>query len=94
MSASITVEQDGSTQPINAADRFAVIVGLLEQGSFLSRRICPGGLETEPVESIRVESRGAERVGWKPWFPVIDYDRCTNCMQCLSFCLFGVVSKI
>ena len=21
--------------------------------------------------------------------PVIDYDRCTNCMQCLSFCLFG-----
>lgn len=28
--------------------------------------------------------------GWKPWFPVIDYDRCTNCMQCLSFCLFDV----
>lgn len=29
---------------------------------------------------------------WKPWFPVIDYDRCTNCMQCLSFCLFDVYS--
>ncbi len=28
--------------------------------------------------------------GWKPWFPVIDYNRCTNCMQCLSFCLFDV----
>jgi Pyruvate/2-oxoacid:ferredoxin oxidoreductase delta subunit len=27
---------------------------------------------------------------WKPWFPVIDYSRCTNCMQCLSFCLFDV----
>ena len=27
---------------------------------------------------------------WAPWFPVIDYDRCTNCMQCLSFCLFDV----
>jgi len=27
---------------------------------------------------------------WKPWFPVIDYQRCTNCMQCLSFCLFDV----
>ncbi len=27
---------------------------------------------------------------WKPWFPVIDYDRCTNCMQCLTFCLFEV----
>ena len=27
---------------------------------------------------------------WKPWFPVIDYKRCTNCMQCLTFCLFDV----
>ncbi|MEZ6016271.1 MAG: ferredoxin family protein [Planctomycetota bacterium] len=29
---------------------------------------------------------------WTPWFPVIDYSRCTNCMQCLSFCLFDVYS--
>jgi len=27
---------------------------------------------------------------WIPWFPVIDYDRCVNCLQCLGFCLFGV----
>jgi len=27
---------------------------------------------------------------WPPWFPVIDYSRCSNCHQCLSFCLFGV----
>jgi NAD-dependent dihydropyrimidine dehydrogenase PreA subunit len=27
---------------------------------------------------------------WVPWFPVIDYDRCVNCKQCLNFCLFGV----
>ncbi|HIJ70009.1 MAG TPA: ferredoxin family protein [Planctomycetes bacterium] len=27
---------------------------------------------------------------WIPWFPVIDYDRCANCKQCLNFCLFGV----
>jgi NAD-dependent dihydropyrimidine dehydrogenase PreA subunit len=27
---------------------------------------------------------------WVPWFPVIDYDRCKNCKQCLNFCLFGV----
>jgi NAD-dependent dihydropyrimidine dehydrogenase PreA subunit len=26
---------------------------------------------------------------WVPWFPVIDYDRCVNCKQCLSFCPFG-----
>jgi NAD-dependent dihydropyrimidine dehydrogenase PreA subunit len=27
---------------------------------------------------------------WVPWFPVIDYDRCQSCKQCLNFCLFGV----
>ncbi len=27
---------------------------------------------------------------WIPWFPVIDADRCTNCKQCMGFCLFGV----
>lgn len=42
------------------------------------------------VESYRTEARAARHGEWKPWFPVIDYDRCTNCMQCLSFCLFGV----
>jgi NAD-dependent dihydropyrimidine dehydrogenase PreA subunit len=24
------------------------------------------------------------------WYPVIDYDRCTNCLECIDFCLFGV----
>ena len=27
---------------------------------------------------------------WIPWFPTIDYERCHNCKQCMSFCLFGV----
>jgi len=31
-----------------------------------------------------------EKGSWVPWFPVIDYSRCENCKQCLSFCLFGV----
>ena len=44
----------------------------------------------EASESVRAESQAAKQGDWKPWFPVIDYDRCTNCMQCLSFCLFGV----
>jgi len=26
------------------------------------------------------------------WYPVIDYDQCTNCMECMDFCLFGVYS--
>ena len=24
------------------------------------------------------------------WYPVIDFNRCTNCMECVDFCLFGV----
>ena len=24
------------------------------------------------------------------WYPVIDYSRCTNCLECIDFCLFGV----
>jgi len=34
-----------------------------------------------------------EKGEWVPWFPVIDYDRCTGCMQCLKFCLFGVFQE-
>jgi NAD-dependent dihydropyrimidine dehydrogenase PreA subunit len=44
----------------------------------------------QTVESIRDELKPDGASAWKPWFPVIDFDRCTNCMQCLSFCLFDV----
>lgn len=48
------------------------------------------GRIAEKAEATRAEMGAVKHGGWKPWFPVIDYDRCTNCMQCLSFCLFGV----
>jgi len=55
------------------------------------------GLATEEILAIverhkdgRALNSPSEKGTWKPWFPVIDYDRCTNCMQCLSFCLFDV----
>ena len=44
----------------------------------------------ETVDSVRQSANVPKPGGWKPWFPVIDYGRCTNCMQCLSFCLFDV----
>ena len=44
----------------------------------------------ESAREVR-ELTGARKLeAWKPWFPVIDFDRCTNCMQCLTFCLFDV----
>lgn len=42
------------------------------------------------VDALRDQLQLPKPGTWKPWFPVIDYDRCTNCMQCLSFCLFDV----
>jgi NAD-dependent dihydropyrimidine dehydrogenase PreA subunit len=42
------------------------------------------------VDQVREEAAIPVPGKWKPWFPVIDYKRCTNCMQCLSFCLFDV----
>ena len=44
----------------------------------------------DAVETVRSELCAPEPRAWKPWFPVIDYSRCTNCMECLDFCLFGV----
>ena len=51
------------------------------------------GLTLDDVLSLVETSSGVTKSNgkhWKPWFPVIDHSRCTNCMQCLSFCLFGV----
>jgi Pyruvate/2-oxoacid:ferredoxin oxidoreductase delta subunit len=47
------------------------------------------------LDDIHARAQTAPRAKWKPWFPVIDFSRCTNCMQCLTFCLFDVygVSK-
>ncbi|TDU73232.1 Pyruvate/2-oxoacid:ferredoxin oxidoreductase delta subunit [Prosthecobacter fusiformis] len=51
-------------------------------------------LDAESIVALVDKTRGQKPMNepgkWKPWFPVIDYSRCTNCMQCLSFCLFDV----
>lgn len=50
------------------------------------------GGSAEPPSAIpaAVSSDGS----WVPWFPVIDYDRCVHCRQCVSFCPFGVYSVL
>jgi len=45
---------------------------------------------TPSTPSNHLSSIGNHPSAWVPWFPVIDYDRCQNCKQCLNFCLFGV----
>ena len=73
---------------------------LLEKGLEVSCRHDEGiaassGQTVDPPTFAAEIARGAQAAAaptpaWKPWFPVIDYSRCTNCMQCLSFCLFDV----
>ena len=49
------------------------------------------GVETPGAAPGPPEERLAPKPDeWIPWFPVLDYDRCKDCKQCLSFCLFGV----
>ncbi len=48
-----------------------------------------------PAQSIEVHTTPTSvlRIAEEPdrrWYPVIDYSRCTNCMECIDFCLFGV----
>ena len=46
-----------------------------------------------PRSAPAAESAQLTRIDEEPnrrWYPVIDFSRCTNCMECIDFCLFGV----
>jgi ferredoxin len=46
-----------------------------------------------PTEAPPPSAFASEQLLQQPgrrWYPVIDYSRCTNCMECIDFCLFGV----
>lgn len=45
----------------------------------------PPAAPATPSQPTVIADDGARR-----WYPVIDYSRCTNCMECIDFCLFGV----
>jgi NAD-dependent dihydropyrimidine dehydrogenase PreA subunit len=50
----------------------------------------PAGGDNEPLLH---GMRGMQTITEHParrWYPVIDFSRCTNCMECIDFCLFGV----
>lgn len=49
-----------------------------------ARRAFDAGTATLEDKSLLPEDTG------RRWYPVIDYSRCTNCMECIDFCLFGV----
>jgi Pyruvate/2-oxoacid:ferredoxin oxidoreductase delta subunit len=94
-----SVTRAGSERAVAPDDGAPVAV----LGRFESDSISEAGVRVQAIDSLLDPAALVQRVSalaqemdaplpgaWKPWFPVIDYDRCTNCMQCLSFCLFGV----
>jgi NAD-dependent dihydropyrimidine dehydrogenase PreA subunit len=89
----VTLRVDGD---MSAADRATVTRVLLDRGLEVSSRkghgiSGEGSIQPEAFAStIESQVNAVASASWKPWFPVIDYSRCTNCMQCLSFCLFDV----
>ena len=53
----------------------------------------PGNVEhAAPVVSAPTPGDASviEETTERRWYPVIDMSRCTNCMECIDFCLFGV----
>ncbi len=54
---------------------------LAQLDPLLEKTSSPG----EPVELERVDEEIAVR-----WHPIVDYEKCINCLECLNYCLFGV----
>jgi NAD-dependent dihydropyrimidine dehydrogenase PreA subunit len=56
--------------------------------------LVPLGIAPRMAETVSETPRpNGEQLLAQPnrrWYPVIDYGRCTNCMECIDFCLFGV----
>jgi len=40
-------------------------------------------------ENVDISASAPEPEGEMRWFPVVDYSRCRNCKECMSFCPFG-----
>lgn len=53
----------------------------------LKRYLAPQPQDGVPLELPTPQESDAPK---RRWYPVIDYSRCTNCMECIDFCLFGV----
>ena len=72
-----TLSLDRFLNPTNTTALSASVAGALEQPMVHD---APLG-----IVPMRIEEHPSRR-----WYPVIDYSRCTNCMECNDFCLFGV----
>lgn len=78
--------EQGAERTLHCLDlrQFDQAAPLLEQIDRIAATATAGTSGPSPAPR-RVEETTAPR-----WYPVIDFDRCNNCLECLNFCLFGV----
>jgi NAD-dependent dihydropyrimidine dehydrogenase PreA subunit len=53
-------------------------------------RTAPGGQPAKAGQSGLSPEKRLLPPAEPRWYPVIDYSRCGNCLECIDFCLFGV----
>ena len=71
-----------------AREKAASNPALLQLGLSLSPPAADAPGSPDPLAAFTPETLLAP--AGRRWYPVIDYSRCTNCLECLDFCLFGV----
>lgn len=82
-------DASGSTMPPDT-EIFNMRTDLPEN---ILRKINSADTESKNEPDLVIDSTLNQKGEWIPWFPVIDYDRCIDCKQCLNFCLFGVFAS-
>jgi NAD-dependent dihydropyrimidine dehydrogenase PreA subunit len=87
ISAPIPVRSDRlePVPPDTRNDRLQPVPGVPQVGPREHTPAPDNGNGSPPLVFDATSESAARR-----WYPVIDYSRCTNCMECIDFCLFGV----
>ena len=52
-----------------------------------------GDLASERQEVLPGKLERFQESGTSRWYPIVDESRCTGCLNCLQFCLFGVYEQ-
>ena len=100
------IVRDANTQTVELTDWIEGTPKPEQMERYLKNGSSDGGTTVPvatPSGPIKITSDGAQLTdqltGQPPaagedsarrWYPVIDYGRCTNCLECIDFCLFGV----
>lgn len=72
-----------------AREKAANSPAILQLGLSVSNGSVETNGKSDPLAAFTPEALLASPAN-RRWYPVIDYSRCTNCMECIDFCLFGV----